>query len=206
MLNKASVFAVVALVQLAVPGWMIVHHERILSEGTAFNFRTAPVDPRDPFRGEYVHLDFTAEQGKWPLPSAAHEGAQRAYALLMADSAGFAQIDALVLEKPEAAPYIAVEYSHWTNDTLFSLELPFDRFYLEEGDGRRTEELLQPSWNGSTPSSPLPAYAVVRILHGEAVIEDLVIGGISIHQWLNGTREGGPVEVPDPATSVPSGS
>jgi hypothetical protein len=31
---------------------------------------------------------------------------------------------------------------------------------------------------------PLPAHAVVRVLHGEAVIEDLVVGGKSIQVWL----------------------
>ncbi|MBK6341439.1 MAG: hypothetical protein IPF41_02320 [Flavobacteriales bacterium] len=62
--------------------------------------------------------------------------------------------------------------------------LPFDRFYLEEGDGAKTEELLQPQWNDGQVSQPLPAYVLVRVLNGEAVIEDLIVDERSIHQWL----------------------
>ena len=36
---------IVVAVQLAVPAWMIFSRERILATGTAFRFRTAPVDP-----------------------------------------------------------------------------------------------------------------------------------------------------------------
>jgi hypothetical protein len=72
----------------------------------------------------------------------------------------------------------------WGNDDVQRVSLPFDRFYLEEGDGATTEKMLQPQWNNDTLVQPLPAHAVVRVLHGEAVIEDLVVGGKSIQVWL----------------------
>jgi hypothetical protein len=33
-------------------------------------------------------------------------------------------------------------------------------------------------------SQPLPAYALVRVYDGQAVIEDLIVGDRSIHDWL----------------------
>ncbi len=63
------------------------------------------------------------------------------------------------------------------------IDLPFERFYLQQGKGRPTEELM---WQQSIATeSALPAYALVRILDGNAVIEDLIVGDRSIHDWLN---------------------
>ncbi|MBK6341440.1 MAG: GDYXXLXY domain-containing protein [Flavobacteriales bacterium] len=61
MNRKPLLFLGIALAQLAVPAWMIAGRERVLSQGEVFKFKTAPIDPRDPFRGEYVRLDFEAE-------------------------------------------------------------------------------------------------------------------------------------------------
>lgn len=186
MSRKPLLFLGIALAQLAVPAWMIASRERVLSQGEVFKFKTAPIDPRDPFRGEYVRLDFEAERGSWPVarPDDIQTGEQSAYAILGIDSAGFARITALVDQAPSTGAYLAVDYSTWGNESVERVQLPFDRFYLEEGDGAKTEELLQPQWNDGEMTQPLPAYALVRVLHGEAVIEDLIVDERSIHQWL----------------------
>lgn len=216
MSRKALLFVFVAVVQLAVPAWMIVGHERVRRDGDVFKFRTAPVDPRDPFRGEYVRLDFEAESGRWLLPPVETGNHRRhAFALLGTDSTGFATIVQLSQVRPSEGAFVRVEYMSWTNDTLFNVSLPFDRYYLEEGDGRRTEQLLRPEWSDGVVSQPLPAHAVVRILDGEAVITDLVVGDKSIHEWLKEAPRNAPMPepVPEPAvepvpaaTSVPAGS
>ena len=81
-------------------------------------------------------------------------------------------------------PYLrcAVGYSFTSDSTMFRIDLPFDRFYLEQGKGARTEDLINQRATQMGPE--LPAYAVVRILEGEGVIEDLVIGDRSIQLWL----------------------
>lgn len=209
MARKALLFALVALAQLAVLAWIIIDHQRVRSEGAVFKFRTAPVDPRDPFRGEYVRLDFEVEQGRWPVPKGLSDGgtSARAFALVGTDGAGFARIDGLVAEEPASGAYVAIEYMSWTPDTLFGIDLPFDRFYLEEGDGRRTEELLAPQWDNGERAEPMAAYALVRILNGKAVIEDLIVGDKSIFEWLKEEPNEAPAEsIPAASTSVPSGS
>ena len=53
MLSKKIIFPLfilVALAQLFVPAKMILDREDVLSTGTAFNFKTRPIDPTDPFR------------------------------------------------------------------------------------------------------------------------------------------------------------
>lgn len=193
MRRNAFIFILIALAQLAVPSWMIVEHERVLREGQVFKFRTAPIDPRDPFRGEYVALNFEAANGSWHDPRAAPDSTaeqgpyleRRSYAILgVSDTSGYAFILGLGKEPPASGPYVSV--SHWSssNDPVSRVELPFDRYYLEEGDGAKTESMLMPQWNDGIVSQPLPAYAVVRVYKGQAVIEDLIVGERSIHDWL----------------------
>jgi len=217
MPRNALLFVLVALAQLAVPAWMIIGHERIRSEGEVFNFRTAPVDPRDPFRGEYVRLEFEAENGNWPAPRTGVEAYtnQRAFAVLGTDSAGHAVVQALTTERPISGAYVDIYYTSFDTSTVTRIDLPFDRYYLEEGDGKKTEDMLLPQWNDGVVSQPLPAHAVVRILNGKAVITDLVVGDKSIHEWLKETLRNTPVAdpVPEPVeeptaepTSEPAGS
>ena len=50
------VTAVVA--QLLVLGWMAFEREWVVRTGRVVYLRTAPVDPQDPMRGEYVRLNY----------------------------------------------------------------------------------------------------------------------------------------------------
>ncbi|MBK9176483.1 MAG: GDYXXLXY domain-containing protein [Flavobacteriales bacterium] len=202
--KKPIFFLGIALAQLAVPVWMVVGHERVLREGEVFKFRTAPIDPRDPFRGEYVRLDFEAEQGSWAVarPDDISTGEQKAYAVLARDSAGFAWIPALVAEPPANGAFVEAEYLDWDNDSVSRVGLHFNRFYLEEGDGARTERMLMPRWDEDVREDPLPAYALVRVLNGRAVIEDLIVGNRSIHEWLKEPEEKSAIS--RTVTAVPS--
>ncbi len=183
---KWLAFGGMVLFQLALPGWVIVDHERVLTEGEVFLFRTEPIDPRDPFRGEYVTLNFEAESGQWASPTASTEEYVRssAFAVLGTDTGGFARIERLTHEQPTGSDFVEVTFMSYGGDGVSRVSLPFDRFYLEEGDGATTEQMLQPQWSNDTLVQPLPTHAVVRILKGRAVIEDLVVGGRSIHEWL----------------------
>ncbi|HRH68557.1 MAG TPA: GDYXXLXY domain-containing protein [Flavobacteriales bacterium] len=209
MPRKLLLFVAAGVIQLGVLAWMIVGHERVLQEGAVYRFRTAPIDPRDPFRGEYVVLNFEVERGRWPMYGNANTVApsMHAFGLLGTDSAGFARIVSFAEERPEAGDFIPVEYLSWTPDTLFGVALPFDRYYLEEGDGPKTEQLMAPQWNGEALQQPLPSYAVVRIHQGEAVIEDLMVGDRSIHEWLKEPLLDAPMQQTAPTPiSVPAGS
>lgn len=170
---------------LAVPGWMIVKHERVLRDGTLFKFRTAPVDPRDPFRREYVRLDFACESGNWTVEGSEAGGYPAAlFATVAVDSEGYAVISALSTKEPSGVDHLTVNAWSDGGNRVQRVSLPFDRYYLEEGDGAKTEKMLNPQWEADTLIQPLPSHALVRILDGEAVIQDLIVGDRSIHEWL----------------------
>lgn len=182
---KWVLFGVMAAFQVGALAWMIRDHEQVLEDGRVYRFRTAPIDPRDPFRGEYVVLNFEAEQGRWPLKDGEGKtGTTQAYGVLGLDSAGYAVITTLLMEGPPEEDHLVVTFMTWGGDTVDRIALPFDRYYMQEGDGAVTEKLLQTQWIESEPTPPLPAHAVVRVLNGQAVVEDLVIDGRPVKAWL----------------------
>ncbi|NQU12319.1 GDYXXLXY domain-containing protein [bacterium] len=178
------VFGVVALGQLAVPAWMIARRETTLRHGRAYKFRTRPVDPYDAFRGRYVALGFEQNQAAWGGAGQPRPG-KTAYAVLAEDEAGWATVREVTASPPGTGAYlkIAVNHAGWgTNAGTVNFRLPFDRYYLEETKAPRAERLyLEHNRRGQTN---LSTYAVVRVRAGDAVLEDLVIGGRPVADWL----------------------
>jgi uncharacterized membrane-anchored protein len=190
MRKALLLFGLMAAAQWFVPWWGIRQHEQVLRLGIPLCFRTAPVDPHDPFRGEYVILRFVLEDEVVANPAdAPWEDGEEAFVLL-GNAGGEATVQGVQRTRPNGAvPYIVCTMNVWSRmeegDSLFSearIDLPFDRFYLQQGKGPRTEALLD---QRSTEEDPeLPAYASVRVLEGLAVIEDLIVGDRSIHRWM----------------------
>lgn len=183
MKRNARIFIAVAVAQLVLLSWGVITRERVLRQGEVFLFRTAPVDPRDPFRGEYVRLDFAAERGRWVFPDSLDRSTTRLHAVLAKDTAGHAQITHLRTTPPADGAYITVRPNQWQGKVVYGVDLPLDRYYLKEGEGPRTEDLLAGRFDDDRPEEPLPAVAVVRVLNGRAVLEDLVVGGRPLRQW-----------------------
>lgn len=62
-----SVFILVAVMQLYVPGKMIFDNEDILETGIEYKFKTAPIDPSDPFRENTSSLAMTKTQLRFQM-------------------------------------------------------------------------------------------------------------------------------------------
>lgn len=167
------------LLQLGVPAFMIARREYVLHAGQAFKFKTAPVDPYDAFRGRYVALNFEAATVTGiPLPPGVVHGV-RVYALLGEDAKGFARVRALTLTKPSDGPYLRARAQYPAPDRV-SLKLPFDRYYMEETKAPAAED----AYRRQSRSENGNAYAVVRILGTQAVLEDLYIEGLPVEEFL----------------------
>jgi uncharacterized membrane-anchored protein len=173
------IFALVAIVQLYVPASIIIKSESILKNGSKYLFKTAPIDPNDAFRGKYVQLSF--EQNKIRQTGKKWEIANKdAYVEIAKDSAGFAKVTNIYLDKPKAGDFVKVITRLSFSDTLVNFDLPFNRFYLEEGMAERAEEL----YRKNNIRGKQDSYAIVRVKSGTAVIEDLWIGGKPIKESL----------------------
>lgn len=180
---RLVVLLVVGAVQLSVPIGMIVARERVLAEGTVWRFRTAPVDPADPFRGRYVALSF--DQGTAPVPEGLTvEHGERVIVPLSEGPDGFARLGPVRREPPDAGDYLRLRV-RWIGRAaegerpIAHFRLPFDRLYLEEGIAPRAEEVYRELTRGQ---DAVDAWAVVRVLGGRAVLEDVVVEGRSLRE------------------------
>jgi uncharacterized membrane-anchored protein len=189
-----AALAVVALAQLAVPAAMILGRERTLAEGTQWRFRTEPVDPADAFRGRYLALAFVADSAPLPAGTEVAYG-ERVYVPLARDAQGFATLGPVALAPPALGDYLRVRtYSALPGDDgaqRVQVRLPFDRLYLDEDLAPQAEAAwrdaggpLPPAASGETTARA--AWALVRVRHGEAVLEDVVVEGRSIRELARG--------------------
>lgn len=186
MRNGLLLFGVMVLAQWLLPWRTVRERERIVQQGVPFLFRTAPVDPHDPFRGEYVTLRFALEDEHLATDTTrGWQDGQDAF-LLLKNTDGEAAIASVQGTPPtDGSPYVHCTLNVWQYDPdtlVMQVDLPFDRFYLKEGSGRHTEELV--NTRNIEVGPELPAYALVRVLDGEAVIQDLIVGDRPIKEWV----------------------
>lgn len=170
-------FVIVALAQLAVVFQMIGQREIIMSKGTMFKFKTAPVDPNDPFRGKYISLEFDANQ--FPADSTEQWNyGDEVYVSLTTDGEHFVSISSVNREEPaENQSYVLAEISHMNyNPYEVFIRYPFDRFYMEESKAPVAEVV----YFESAIDTNSVCWAEVFVLNGKAVISDVKIDGVSI--------------------------
>jgi len=185
-----ALFAVLAAAQIGVPLQMIVARERTLRLGKPYRFRTAPVDPYDAFRGRYVAINVDLSGGtdtnRWSLGrrlsvtnAQSFERGQRVFALLAEGTNGFARVSGLSPERPAAQDYIRARVA-WASGGDVNLELPFDRYYMNEKRAPAAEQAYREHSRRGTND----ACVVVRVRDGSAVLERLLIGDRPIESFL----------------------
>lgn len=174
---RLALFAALVLVQLAVPASMIASHQLTLARGEAYRFAVRPIDPIDPFRGRYVIVQpLVAQQ---PVPQGVQVRAgETVYLALAHDADGFAQVLAVSLEAPREVPHVSARVRVVSGGTLH-LELPFERFYMNERQAPRAEAAM---WDGSRRTEP--TFISVRVRSGHAVLEELYLHGVPVQEYL----------------------
>jgi uncharacterized membrane-anchored protein len=172
------VFAIVALLQLAVPAKMILDKENILTLGTPYKFRTAPIDPSDPFRGKYITLDFSATSFETPNDSSWQTG-DAVYVHLGKDAEGFARIKDLTRQPPADGniDYVKARI-RYVYDERVTIEYPFTRFYMEETRAPEAEMV----YRSSRIDTAQVVYALVNVRNGEAALQDVKVNDVSISE------------------------
>lgn len=167
-------FAVMCIAQLVVPGKMIWDSETAMRDGFTYKFLTEPVDPNDPFRGKYITLHFTANHVH---DTASWTSGEPVYVLFKQDSAGFATIDRLGRSKPEGN-YLATTVSYVDGESEVYIDIPFDRFYMEESKAKPAED----AYATASRDSARVCYGLVTIGKGRAVLNDVMIDGRSVQE------------------------
>ena len=184
-------FILVALIQLVIPLKMILNEEAVISEGTLFKFKVAPVDPNDPFRGKYIALRyqetiFQVEDGKdW-------NSNQQVYVILTTDTDGFMKIKDVKKEKPSHTPdYVKAKITYIIGNQI-NLAYPFDRYYMEESKAYDAEHIYNNSLRDTIKHE---TYALIYVKEAKSVLQDVLIDGIPIKEHVLNTREVEPLKI-----------
>jgi len=149
------------LVQVLVLGWMAGEREWIVRTAPTVWLRTAPVDPQDLFRGEYVRLNYDIStipaklfgpglkkhmDGLKKRDEGSHHSANREmvlYTALKVDPvSGLAEISTADLTPPASGPFIKGRVrSYWNADQegLTGVAYGIDAYFVQQGKASSLE-------------------------------------------------------------------
>ncbi len=176
-IHIVAIFILVACIQLFVPAKMIYDKEAIIEDGTVYKFKTRPIDPNDPFRGKYITLDYDINAIK--TDDTLWQRKDEAYLYIRKDADGFATPVTVSREKQDLdEDYILTEVIWYnSNEREVNLQLPFNRYYMEETKAYDAEVAHRKAQRDSLPDN---TYALVYIKNGSAVLSDILIDEVSI--------------------------
>ncbi len=171
------VFIIMFIFQLAVPLSMIIRREIILQKGETVKFQIQPVDPFDPFRGKYLNIRVISNRVNTDTDEYSID--QTVFAHIDIDSEGFGSFTGISSSPPDNSLSIKCKISSF-GDNLVLLNLPFNRYYINEKYSKLGEELYLKYSRGVRDD----AYITVRINGGKAVLENMFLNGIEINKFI----------------------
>lgn len=141
-------FGVAVLLQvvilLGIAAWQLF----TLLSGTAVHLKSVPVDPWDPFRGEYVDLSYEISRlpGTLPMAGGPYEPGQRVWVTLRQGEPYWSAV-AVSAERPQtAANEVALRGRvRWTEvgpegrTGFVVIRYGIEQFYVPEGQGRELQ-------------------------------------------------------------------
>ncbi len=173
-------FGVVALIQLAIPVSMIWSNQQTIEKGIAYKFKTAPIDPNNPFVGKYIALRYTLES--FPSKDSTWEGGDPVFIYLTKDADGFAAIKKAVKTKDQnSSDDFVMAKVNYAFDGNVHFSLPFNTYYMEEGKAYDAEVAYRQQVSDTTS---FHTYAIVHIKDGNAVLSDVMINNIPIQDYV----------------------
>ena len=186
---RLGLFLALCAVQLAIPLAMAYRYERTLREGAVYRFHTEPFDPVDAFRGRYVAIRLRLVAAR---NFDGRDYRQKTYVTLGTDAQGFGVVRALSQQPPSDGDWLEGTIGNDVYDMALlrgegtvdrarlgvQIELPFDRYYMEEGKAPAADRI----WRQGMQQAE--ATARVRVRHGLGAIEGLDVNGVPIERWL----------------------
>ena len=163
--------------QVLVLGVMAGEREFILSTGERIRLRTAPIDPRDPFRGDFVRLRYEISVSAFGRVRAsvrdhAKEKGYPVYAVLKKGEGDLHDLDYLTDEKPGEGIFLRGRVSNdWSvvrRGHAVAVKYGIEQLFVEQGRGKDIERR-----RGSRDGLQVPMEVEVAVSSGgTAVIRD----------------------------------
>lgn len=138
------------MLQVLVLVYMAAEREWIVQTGKTIFLRTAPVDPRDLFRGDYVRLNYEissvpVSQTKGTVKKEAGARGRKVYAVLKEGRRGLADLDYVTDERPKTGLFIrGRQESRWiptgVGNAAVQVRYGIESYYVQQGAGREIEQ------------------------------------------------------------------
>ncbi len=147
-LRRSQLVLLCVLAQLLVLGAMAGKRELIRATGQEVYLRTAPIDPRDPFRGDFVRLEYPfsnvapAEQ-RGTLAQHRDQKGHLVYAVLAPEARGLYRLDYLTDQQPASGVYLRGRLGqHWRAGQAGAVHVRYgiEQLFVEQGKGLAIEE------------------------------------------------------------------
>jgi uncharacterized membrane-anchored protein len=180
-----AAFVITVILQLMIPVKMIYDSEITEKEGTEFKFKTIPVDPTDFLRGKYITLNY--EISTYPAADTTFVSGEQVYVAVKKDKNGFAQIASIHHDKPEGINDYVLADVNYNHAGRISLEFAFNRFYMAENKAAEAET----AYAEYSKKNLKPAYALVAVKEGNAVVKDVIIDGVPIKDYVDKNKNPG---------------
>lgn len=169
--TRSLLFGLLVLLQVAVLVWIAMTNQRILSNGEQILLKTAPVDPSDPFRGEYVQLNYeisTLDLGKLNVDEGAAEieRGDIVYVDLMPDGK-YHKANAVWTEIPFMLGGPRVQGRvEWRSEHTIGVSYGIEQYFTPQGRAIEIERSPQDSVD-----------VQIRLWNGTARVEKVLVNG-----------------------------
>ncbi len=147
--TKRTLVIVAVVLQVLVLVGMAAQREAIRAFGQTVYLRSAPIDPRDPFRGDFVRLDYLmsvvnkAQMRDIPEEYLSKKG-RVVYAVLKEEGNGLFSLDYLTAEQPEQGVFIKGRTNNHRYSSTDQLRVKYgiEQYFVQQGKGLDMEEKL----------------------------------------------------------------
>lgn len=171
---------IVFILQLFVPAQMVYQQEDALDSGTAYKFKTRPIDPSDPFRGKYIVLNyelnsFETNENSW------NNYRGNVFVYLKTDADGFAAVKTVSKAQLDSDGDYFIAESRYSYGSKVNFNIPFNRFYMNENKAYDAEVLAQKAQRDTTTT----CYGLVYVKDGAAVLDNVYINNKTIQEFVD---------------------
>lgn len=176
---------VVALVQTAALGWMVVARDRLIKTGREVVMAVQPIDPRDMFRGDYVTLGYPmtviahTPDTFGPLPQGIARDATIYVVMTPGEADAWSVRNVYDTFPANVAPgdlvlkgrVLQLHGASAAAGQTISVRYGIERYFVPEGTGKDIEQSVRDH----------TAKAVLAVApDGQAAIKGLIVGGVRI--------------------------
>ena len=178
-------FAVVAMAQLFVPGWMISTMADIAKTGNEFVFKVRHNRAGASLNGNYVWLSFEANKFK-VADKKAWDNNQGVFVIFAKDSSGFARVQSVTKEKPVTSKdwVKARAFLNNKDSSFLRLNYPFSNYYVPDVSTREAERIFNETINDSTRTITLK----INIRENQFLAGELMVDSMKYSEFVKGGK------------------